>query len=1099
MKTRHYAVTILCFLLFSALHVHVTNAAPVPSVTLNVPGEIFVGEAFTFTVTFQNTDPTDAGFGPFIDLILPFNGADGAAGSSTPDGVDFVRAEYLGTPVRSTVLTFPAAGCVNHPYLRTNALQPVLSCGTPGDKLVVLELPFGSFAPGQPAAVITIHAQLSDLADVGVPLTIDARGGFRFGATSVDDPCCDFPVTSNFTSAPLTPILLTLEKENNAPEGEIAIGPNGVYTWTITADIAAGQTITNLDITDYLPNSVTVNVATIRTTPGGATITRSPPGGGPANPPDNLLVITFPSVTGTTSATDIVIEIDFFAPYLDANGSPTIDPTSGDDRTAENLFSALGDWTPRDPRDAGGVDNAGVNGLCPTVCPGGNAPVLMAIAGQKEGLTVPAGAPVTPGTAIEYTITFQVSDFFAFGDVVITDTLADGLRFDATFTPILSFTGAMTNFSQTPGADGSTILQFRITDELGAPLLGGCIPPGGTGGAPPDCSFNNGATAGTLTYRAIVQDQFLVNFPSGDPSVDHGDLLNNEMVISGQVLDVGNVTTALGTEENDDSREQLIVERGRPTKSIYAVNGTPCAACTGIRLAPGDTLTYRIQHNMPSSDFEDFALVEYLPLPVFDATEIVTFDAALNAAVPPAGVAKLNVPGDTLHTIMGALPTLSVNPVANAVSFTYGDFDTPTNVQSQIDILFTVTMRSDPIADGLMLTNLVRALEGSTNSTSDQTDDIIQVEVTSPLLRLSKGAVASTGTGGTFSPPGTAPVAFNAPGSGSSFNGVINSAGLSAQPINSDLSGVQPGDVLTFAVVIENLGSSRKGAFDIRVRDTLPPGLSIPPGGANLQVRLGNGTPVAYTGSAADFFGGGIELIDPGLDTGVCGPYHGVDGTNIIVITYDVQVDSLPPSLMQNTTTVFNFSSEEGGNDHTGVQDLSDRTDITFGSGDGQTTTTTGIEFSKQVSAPFAQPGDPVSWTITVTNTSSAAATNLVISDHVPAQVSILGASASRGTVTRNGSAVSLVVDILQPGESITMTIDGRLPGDLEPPYLITNTATLLSGGQQVGAAGSTIISAQTMPSTGESRLSGMNVVFGVFIASGLTLAASMVVLWRRH
>lgn len=1110
MKTRFLSGLILAVLIFAG--VQVTSAAPIPTVTLNVPPEVQIGETFTFTATFQNTHPADVGYGPFVDLVFPFNGADGTAGTAMPDGVDFVRAEYLGTPVTATVLTFPAgpggSGCVNHPYLRDATLRPVPFCGVSGDKLVVLELPFGSFTPNQPPADLTVTALLSPLADVNVPLTIQARGGFRFGANPVDDPCCDPAINSDLTSAPLTPILLTLEKENNAPENEIAIGPNAVYTWTVTVDLPVGQTITNLDITDYLPNNVVIDTSSVTTVPAGGTVTKSPPGGGPANPPDNELVITFPSVTGTSGTSDIVITFDFYVPYLDANGIPVLDPTTGNDGVALNNAKAVGDWTPNDPRDAGGVDNADVNGLCPTVCPGGNAPVLMSIAGQKSGLTVPAGQPLIPGTAIEYTITFQVSDFYAFGDVVITDTLSDGLRFDATFTPVLSFTGAMTNFSQTPGTNGTTILEFRITDELGGPLLGGCIPPGGTGGPPPNCTFNNGATSGSLRYRAIVQDQFATVFPSGDPSVDHGDLLTNEMNIRGQIRDVGNVTTALGTDEDDGSDDEGTVVRGRPTKSIYALNGVPCGACTGIRLAPGDTLTYRIQHDMPSSDFEDFSLVEYLPLPAFSAAEVTTLDPSLNNAVPPAGVAKLLVPGDTLHLVTGSLPTLAADLVSNAVVFNYGDFDTPTNQPSMIDLLFTVTMRSEPIADGLFLTNLVRAIEGSTNNASDQSDAIIQVEVTNPLLTMSKGVVSSSSGGVIYNPPQTGPVTFSPPGSSSSFNGVINSIGLDAQPVNSDLSGAQPGDILTFGIVIENLGSSIKGAFDIRIHDILPPGFSIPPGGLNLQVRLGNGTTVSYTGlgpsgSATDLFGAGLELIDPNLDTGVCGPYHGVDGTNIIVITYDLRLDTIPQNVAQNTATITTYSSEEGGSDHTGGQDITDSATITFGmggetTGTGTSTTTTGIEFTKVVDSPFPLPGETIIWTITARNTSAAAVANVSITDTIPSMVEVQQVTASRGSVTRSGNTYTLALDILQPGETVTITIAARLPGDLVPPYLITNSATLLSGGTSLGSADSTIISAQRLAETGESPYDGMVVVLGVMLISGGVLALSGIALWRR-
>lgn len=46
------------------------------------------------------------------------------------------------------------------------------------------------------------------------------------------------------------------------------------------------------------------------------------------------------------------------------------------------------------------------------------------------------------------------------------------------------------------------------------------MPPCGTGGPAPDCSsFDAGATTGTVTFRAVIQDLFADMFPSCDPSV----------------------------------------------------------------------------------------------------------------------------------------------------------------------------------------------------------------------------------------------------------------------------------------------------------------------------------------------------------------------------------------------------------------------------------------------------------------------------------------------------------------------------------------------------------------------------------------------------
>jgi hypothetical protein len=173
------AIPVLFALLAAVFPVETVEAqpplTPVPVVWLGAPAQVPIGQAFT--VTFDNQpsgSPPDVGYGPTIDLIFPVNGADEASGTGVPDGIDFVNA---------IPLTFPddggGVGCVNHPSYRDETGQPFRVCGTAGDRLVVLELPYGSFAPDQPPATVTVNATLSNLADAGTALVIRAHGGFR--------------------------------------------------------------------------------------------------------------------------------------------------------------------------------------------------------------------------------------------------------------------------------------------------------------------------------------------------------------------------------------------------------------------------------------------------------------------------------------------------------------------------------------------------------------------------------------------------------------------------------------------------------------------------------------------------------------------------------------------------------------------------------------------------------------------------------------------------------------------------------------------------------------------------------------------------------
>ena len=92
--------------------------------------EPLLGENLTFAVRFDNASPTDAGYGPFVDLYLPATGADGAD-AAVDDGLSFVSASYLGVPVPSSVVTLTNAG-VPHPLAKSSFGDPILILPPPG-------------------------------------------------------------------------------------------------------------------------------------------------------------------------------------------------------------------------------------------------------------------------------------------------------------------------------------------------------------------------------------------------------------------------------------------------------------------------------------------------------------------------------------------------------------------------------------------------------------------------------------------------------------------------------------------------------------------------------------------------------------------------------------------------------------------------------------------------------------------------------------------------------------------------------------------------------------------------------------------------------
>ncbi len=383
-------------------------AAPVPIVSVSSPAPAPIGTPASFNLSFSNTGvvaPT-TGYGPYVDLFLP-RGADGDIAPPN-DGLSFVNATYLGFPVPTFYNELCATGSFEHPLTKL-----VTSCQV-GQQVVILRLPFGSYTNQQPTINLTINTNISPLADPGVPLTLTAQSGFQFGSSATGQT----PIVSTATNGSVTPYIFQMKKTYTSPEDETATGPNFPRKYNIGLEVAAGQTLSNAVVTDNLPNSIAYTPNTITSTPSTPTIViSSTPVISVAAAP-NLLQSTLPNGSN--------VGFSFFVPYTDSAGQPVLSQLTGASRQAADDAAASALWQPRDPRDAGQV-------ITSNLTISDHVLIERSLAIQKLS--------VANGKQVEYTLDVQVSDFFAFSTLRITDTLGDGLRFDSSFAPLLQVNG----------------------------------------------------------------------------------------------------------------------------------------------------------------------------------------------------------------------------------------------------------------------------------------------------------------------------------------------------------------------------------------------------------------------------------------------------------------------------------------------------------------------------------------------------------------------------------------------------------------------------------------------------------------------------------
>ncbi len=1050
-----------------------TVLAAVPTVTVTAERQqVLIGENFDFRVTFDNSGGPESGFGPYIAVFVPAAGRDPDNSSNTAapiagqEGITLSGATYLGLPLAVREGTLVAAGGTMAVSFADGGTAPLVAVPAGygiGDRLYTIQLPFGSFTAGQPSIDIDIRGALGGFADVGVDLPIAVLGGFRFGQDALDNPGADAPLVGAATTLTVDPALYRVTTTYLGPENETATGPNYLRGYRIDVDVAAGQTLTDLAISQILEDEATARAGLrfvrIDGTPaaiGGTSIGETPAGGWtnvngvlvsapaadtatpatggvtPVLAPANVAAAnggtvtrTIPTITGTAARRDASMVVQFFVPEFDAGGASdadrVIDRTSADSTFWAVDTAVSAQWDPTDPDDAArpvtydtDVDE-----------PAGFAHRLEAesIAIQKSVAIVeqiPGGtAQPTPGDIVEYTLAFQISDYFAFDQVVVSDMLSDG----QTLLPLGALAGQFTptlvvNYDDSTGARVSRTLDFTPASFTVVEA-----PAGATGFGTPDSpahfdsngAFQNvrtnetrtfvrfdvagllqanglaprmagdlfgpsdasGAATGTIRFRTSIDQAYTdrVEGPGANLDLNEGDTLENAVTVDGRNLETDFVPT--GAREFDDSAAVLAIEPDQVDLSIYARNGSTDNTDGRLsRIVPGDTITYRIRYTVPTGDYDNFSLSAFLPQPTLSTTDFDadgTTDADLAAGgglnnftrAPTGNAPSAAVPGqgqfsygpDHFAGIVVGNDPASANPSrfvetdanSNGIRFDLGARSDASPAPRQVDILFTVRASDRPFAsEGFFLTALTEHANQSTPGTPVATQDIDAITLTQPRVAIQKGVVrdaesAAHSFGPAFTIDDTATVVAEttlvaaAGGAGNALAAPLT--GANAGQLDTDLSRVDGGDTVRYAVVVSNTGAGDAGAFDIRVRDDLPFGrtpadvtnIAITRGGSTTPIDISAGDVVvdAATGApittqaqlAAALFGGnGIEFVDTAttgfLGRGVdSGGATVTDGSNLVVITYDIVVPATQESgtVAETRASLLSYSGRDGG------------------------------------------------------------------------------------------------------------------------------------------------------------------------------------------
>jgi uncharacterized repeat protein (TIGR01451 family)/fimbrial isopeptide formation D2 family protein len=1026
-------------------------AQPAPSVTIDpAPVTGLLGEPVSVTLTFDNTGaaPTDVGYAPYIDLRLPAAGADGA-GAEVDDGLTFVSASHLGTSVSATTIPCPdGGGTVTHP------LHDGLVDCPDGVELTVIQIPFGSFAPGQVPAEVVVTLDGSELADIDVPLTFSATPGFAFG----DSPTGTTPIIGAPATTTYTPIPLEFTKEYVGPEDETATGPNFPRTYRLVVDVPEGQTVTDVVVSDLLPPQLAYN-GIVSVEPASGLVDVEPPEGVPSNPPDNELSVSFASITGTAGAEDVVVAFEFFVPELDADGAPVLDPATGAPVPVRNDGAVGGTFDPiddRDPPEDFTIDpeDASLDDHILTA---------RSIAVQKTGANLDPDGDLEPGDRVEYRLRFQISDFFTFDDVVLTDILGDGLEVDpatarfgliehnvptiGTFTQGVDL---IVDESQHACGDGSTTLDFLLSDALADGTLEG----GRVGG-----TFSG--TEGVIVFEATVLDEY--RCAAGEPALDPGDTVTNDVTIEGTIPGGGTPT--------DGSGADLVIAETVISKDIVARNGEPLEPSDEPpHFGPGDTITFRFQVPLGSTDMESLTFTDFFPLPVIQVTGP---PAVINevCGIPDAGTVCLG-PDDTFHSLpQSPVPVITADPAGNSITVDYGSFESPGNPATLIDVLATAIIQDDPFRDQLLLVNELAAQWQNTDGQPFTAVDTAPFIVNAPQLRVTKGVVGSSNpdtvfTGGPQQPAG--PAQFAGPGATCPdhiVGGTLTSANLAGAP-DADAELVDAGDIVRFAFAVENTGFGPNGAFDVTLGDEIPDGFQVPAGGLNLCVTDGTGAEFEIEASDGMFeagpgtagpLPGTLTLADPGPTDSPAGALDPPSadfstGRDLVVVSYELEAspDFVQLTEATNTVTIDNFSADEDGPNYVPVQPAADITDDATVTPRAPAVAKTLVETDQpHTSDPNVVVGEAAQYQVVITVPEGTLADATLV-DTLPAGLTVVGVDG----ITASGSVATSVAggfdavadnaqgDLAPPGQTVTFDFSTLTNSDTDDA--VDETITIL-------------------------------------------------------
>ncbi len=599
------------------------------------------------------------------------------------------------------------------------------------------------------------------------------------------------------------------------------------------------------------------------------------------------------------------------------------------------------------------------------------------------------------------------------------------------------------NGAFTPGTD--TLLTSTTTDGSGGYLFSNLFP-GDYVLRIPQSEFEPGGDLEELSASSSGND------PAPDPDTDinnddNGTLLAGQGAVTQAVTLLANSEPANDGDADTDSN--LAVDFGFFQPIDLQITKADSADPVNASAAFFYTLT--VTNNGPETATGVVA-TDVLPAGLtYVSSSVTQGTVSESGGTVTASIGTLALGASANVTINVTADASTSGTVINNASITGDQFDVdasnnttnePTTVTPVVDLSITKSDNPDPVDSGATLAyTIVVTNNGPSTATGVVMTDTLPAGVTFTSASTTNGTVGAAGNIvtanlGTLASGASATILVNVRVDDSTLGSILNTAVVTANetelnlanntaneptlvnPLvdvsvvkSDDIDPVSAGSQLTYTLVVSNSGPST--ATGVTLTDILPAGVSFSSGSATQgSVSESMGTITATLGTLAS---GDSETITVVVDV--------ADTTSGTILNTASVTTNEPDSNLANNTA----------NEPTTVVPVID------------------LEVTKSDNPDPVNAGGTLTYTVLVTNNGPSPATNVMLTDALPGEVSFDSATPSQGTVSESGGTVTASLGSLASGASATVTIIATVADSALGT--ITNTASVVATEMETNTA----------------------------------------------